>query len=83
MANTTSASAHSGNARSGPAFSSPAPAAGDRIVPGQPWDLGHDDIDRSRCTGPEHAACNRAAAARKGHARKRALGEEPYEFKEP
>jgi hypothetical protein len=33
------------------------------IRPGQPWDLGHHDHDRSRYTGPEHAACNRRAAA--------------------
>lgn len=28
------------------------------------WDLGHDDHDRSITRGPEHRACNRAAAAR-------------------
>ena len=34
---------------------------GGLILPGQPWDLGHADYDRSRHTGPEHSKCNRAA----------------------
>ena len=42
---------------------------GELIAPGEEWDLGHDDEDRSVTRGPEHRGrCNRAAAARKGNA---------------
>lgn len=34
------------------------------IDPSEPWDLGHDDADRSITRGPEHRACNRATRAR-------------------
>jgi hypothetical protein len=37
---------------------------GEPIEPGTPWDLGHDDYDRTRYSGPEHAACNRGAPNR-------------------
>lgn len=41
------------------------------IRPGEPWDLGHHDVDRSRYMGPEHRRCNRGEPSR---ARKRRLG---------
>jgi hypothetical protein len=41
---------------------------GEPILPGTPWDLGHDDSDRTRYKGPEHAnRCNRSAAGRAAH----------------
>jgi hypothetical protein len=41
------------------------------ILPGQPWDLGHDDDNPAIYRGPEHARCSRQAGARKGNARRR------------
>ena len=38
------------------------------IDPSEPWDLGHDDHDRTITRGPEHAnTCNRSAAGRSAH----------------
>lgn len=47
---------------------------GERIAPGTPWDLGHDDTGERLYSGPEHRACNRRA----GQA-KRWNGWRPYE----
>ena len=33
---------------------------GERIEPGEPWDLGHCDGDGLRYAGPEHRRCSRA-----------------------
>ena len=39
---------------------------GDKILRGEPFDLGHDDDDRTITRGPEHAnRCNRRAAGLK------------------
>ena len=34
------------------------------IASGTPWDLGHDDTDRAKYRGPEHAHCNQSAGGK-------------------
>jgi hypothetical protein len=43
---------------------------GKQIAPGMPWDLGHDDHDRSIYRGPECRRCNRSTAKRRKATRK-------------
>lgn len=38
---------------------------GELIAPGSPWDLDHDDHDKSRYLGPAHRVCNRSTEPRK------------------
>lgn len=45
----------------------PCHRCGTLIEPGTRWDLGHDDDDRTRYTGPEHENCNRRAGGRAAH----------------
>lgn len=40
------------------------------ISPSEPWDLGHDDFDRSVYVGPEHRACNRSTSGRRKQKRR-------------
>ena len=37
---------------------------GRTILPDEPFDLGHDDTDRTQWRSPEHVSCNRAAGGR-------------------
>jgi hypothetical protein len=38
------------------------------IAPGETFDLGHVDVDKSRYAGPEHRRCNRLAGGKRGAA---------------
>lgn len=40
---------------------------GQPIPPGSPFDMGHDDRDRTIIRGPEHPRCNRSAAGKSAH----------------
>jgi hypothetical protein len=53
------------------------------ILPGTPWDAGHDDHDRSVYRGPEHATCNRSAGAAEGHRIKARLAALRYRPQRP
>ena len=42
---------------------------GERIHPGEKWDLGHHPLDRSLYVGPQHARCNRRTAQKAKNSR--------------
>jgi hypothetical protein len=44
---------------------------GKQIGANEPWDLGHDDHDRSIYRGPECRRCNRGTMKRASHSRRR------------
>jgi hypothetical protein len=41
------------------------------IAPNEPWDLDHDDFDRTVYLGASHSRCNRATAGRHGQPQRR------------
>jgi hypothetical protein len=43
------------------------------IMPGEAWDLGHVDGDRSQYAGPEHRRCNRSTSSRRPTRRRGAV----------
>ena len=47
----------------------PCARCGELIRWGEAWDLGHDDVDRSRYSGPEHASRNRATSSHRAKLR--------------
>jgi hypothetical protein len=51
---------------------------GHPITPEQPWDLGHNDNDRTRYAGPEHQHCNRSAGATQGNTKPPTPPTRPY-----
>jgi hypothetical protein len=52
------------------------------ILPGEAWDLGHDDTDRRFWTGPEHRRCNRATSARASSRRQPTYAENPAMYQD-
>ncbi|HEX3643357.1 MAG TPA: hypothetical protein VHV10_18890 [Ktedonobacteraceae bacterium] len=49
------------------AIGQPCPRCGETMWATDDLDLGHDDDDRSRYNGIEHAKCNRSAGAAQGN----------------
>jgi hypothetical protein len=49
----------------------PCARCGELIKVGELWDLGHDDLDRRRYSGPEHARRNRQTSSHRVEREKR------------